>query len=344
MKFIFVALKILFLIFLLSFAYVYIDSNFDIPQGVSHNDIKAIEEPSFLSLLLSSQDFSKIRENGFNTLVITIPHPVIGGRPRILPFTYTAVAFLTKRAHVNGLSVFLVPEITYKERDEKLFNDRLFKDDAILIARNWADFAKRYHVEYLSPLKNPDEVFGIDKGTIWSLEVLPDIRERYKGKVAAYFGSAIRLKNSQGSIPVYSASMSQTGKPQNLFLFTPEVRGYDFIVLSAVPPKEIRNFSLFAVDIRRYIPKLKLSALRNGSGTVVFSGLNSPVVPTEYFGKDFGPVITEKEQAELLKSLLEIMKTTNSGFIVTGWSNSSFGIKRKPAEKAVVSVIGEKKK
>lgn len=344
MKLIWLIVKILILLFLLAFIFIYFDSNFDIPQGVAHEDIRAIEEPSFYSLLFSSQDFSRIKENGFNTIVITVQHPVIGGRPRHLPLLYTATAYLVKKAHVNGLSVFLVPEITFKERDKKLFNDIIFKDDAILIARNWADFAKRYHVEYLSPLKTPEEIFGAEKGIVWALEVLPDIRKRYDGKVAAYFGKALQLKKNQDNIPIFSSCMSQSNQPQNLFLFVPEVRGYDFIVLSAVPPKEIRNFNLFAVDMKRYVPKLKLSALRNGSGTVVFSGLNAPLSPTNYFGKDYGPVITEKEQAELIKSLLELMEQTGTGFIVTGWSNSSFGIKGRPAEKTANSVIKEKER
>ncbi len=342
MKLVWLLVKISVLLLLFAFMYIYFDTNFDIPQGVSYETIKAIEEPSFLSLLLSSQDFSRIREDGFNTIVITVKHPVIGGRPRQLPFLYTATAFLIKKAHVNGLSVFLVPEITFKERNEKLFNDKIFKDDAILISRNWADFAKRYHVEYLSPLKTPEKIFGIEKGAIWALEVLPDIRERYDGKVAAYFGSALQLKKSKENVPIFSSCMSQNNNPQNLYLFVPEIRGYDFIVLSAVPLKEIRNFDLFAVDMKRYVPKLKLSALRNGSGTVVFSGLNAPVSPTDYFGREFGPVVTEKEQAELIKSLLELMSQTGTGFIVTGWSNSSFGIRGRLAEEAAKSVIKEK--
>lgn len=312
---------------------LYVAAHTDIPQGVKNEGIKGIEEPSFVSLLLSMNDFKRIKDIGFNTLVVIPPHPVIFGKPRTLPFLSSATALVVKKAHLQGLSVMIVPEIILSDKEKKLTNDRLFRDDVIEISRNWAEFSEKYKVEYLSPLKDPEKIFGEANAITWSLEVLPEIRERFKGKIAAYLGSGIRLKQGKNTVAMFSASMSEAEKPVNIFVFTPEIRGYDFMILSAVPPKEVRNINLYTIDLRRAMVLIKTNSLRSGSGSVIMSGLNTPISPTVYFGEEYGPVVTEKQQAELVSTTLKMVGSSSAGFILTGWSSDGFGIKDREAEK-----------
>lgn len=328
---------------ILLLAYLMLVSHFDIPQSVEHQEIKALEEPSYIGQIYSIRDYGKIKKDGFNTLVITPPHPIIRNKPREIPFIFSITAYLVKKAHLSGLSVCLAPKITFKEEDRKLFSDRVFQDDLIEISRKWAEFSEKYNVEYYIPVKNPDDMFSRQQTENWYMQVIPDVRERYKGKVGAYFKNNISLEPTRSSISFFSASMSDMQEKNNIFVKIPDIRGYDFIVITVIPPKEVRNIKLFSSDLSRIISGLKRASIRNGLGKVVISGLNVPVFPTKWFGVDYGPVVTRKQQSELVRSNLETVLSNSCDFILIGWRTPAIGIKGTQTEQAVKKVlIGEK--
>lgn len=319
---------------------LYVNSKVDIPEGVRVAEVRAIEEPAFAAQLLDIADFARMRAAGFNTVVVSVPNPVISGKPRLVPLASSAVALIVKKAHLAGLAVMLVPEVTYERPDAALFASAPFRDDLVNVSRGWAEFAESYHVEYFVPLRDPAGLLGVEKGHLFLAEVLPEVRERYRGKVVADLGQALLLESTAGATPMFSASMSTNDRPSNLYLAEPDARAYDYALVTFVPPVEVRNFELYAVDARRALATLKRVALRKGAGRVIARGLNAPVAPTGLFGDDYGPVVVEKQQAELVGALLETAKDANVGIVLTGWRDPAVGVRGRPAEDAARAALG----
>jgi hypothetical protein len=318
---------------------LYLNAQFDIPEAVKNEGIRAIEEPNFLRQFVATRDFPRMKETGFNTVVVTVPNPLVSGKPRVIPLAQSAAAFIVKKAHLNGLSVMLVPEVTYEKAEPSLFSSDVFKDELVDVARVWAEFAERYNVEYFVPLKNPPTMLGQKKAAVFAAEVLPEVRERYKGKVIADCGNGLLLESTEGVTPLFSACMSTNDRPANVYVAVPDIRAYDYVMFTFVPPAEVRNFDLYATDARRAISALKKAALRRGSGSVLVRGLTAPVSPTTFFGETYGPVVTEGQQAELVSRMLEAVSDLNVGFVLCGWGDASFGLKGRPAEAAARKVL-----
>lgn len=142
LKIVKLALKILTGVLLVAFVYLYGLSNFDIPASVEHDSLHAVELDSLSRMLIYTGDLKKIKEDGFNTVVITVPYFVYGEKPRTLPLMFSATGLLVKRAHLNELSVLLVPHINMTGVPDELRSDPVFKDEVVLVARRWENSVK----------------------------------------------------------------------------------------------------------------------------------------------------------------------------------------------------------
>lgn len=338
------AFKILLAVIIILFVYLYGLSNFDIPTSVEHDSIKAVELNSLTQMLTYTSDLKRIRDDGFNTVLITIPYFVYGEKPRTLPLMFSAAGLLVKRSHLNELSVILVPEINMAGVSDGLKQNPVFKDEVILVSRRWAEFSEKYNVEYYSPLKNPDEIFGREGTELFLREVLPDINHRYSGSTVVFVSSSLS-KEATGSLalPVYSLSLSSPGSKKNIFIWIPDVKGYDYVVYKFIPFADSRDLSLFTQDTREAIYGLKRASLRNGLGKPIIYGLNSPVQKIPLLKLGFGPVITEEQQAEFVAGNISLMHSTDTGFIIIDWSSPGMGIKNRPVEESIRQTLaGEK--
>lgn len=336
--------KIILAVTLIGFIYLYGLSNFDIPASVKHDSVEAVEINSIVQMLVYTSDLKKIKEDGFNTVLITVPYFVYGEKPRTLPLMFSAAGLLVKRAHLNELSVMLVPEINMTGVSDELKRDPVFKDEVILVSRRWAEFSEKYHVEYYSPLKNPDEIFSKEGTELFLREVFPDIKERYSGSTVLFVSSSLSTEATGSlTLPVYSLSLSGPEGKKNMFIWIPNVKGYDYFVYTFIPFAESRDLGLFTQDIREAVAGLKRSSMRSGFGKPIVRGLNSPVQKIPLLNLGFGPVITEEQQAEFVANNISLMRSMNTGFIITDWSSPGLGIKNRPVEKTIQEKLaGEK--
>ncbi len=337
-KFLKIFLKILggvFAFLFLIWLCFFISVNFNIPQGVKVDYIKGIWEPAppgFWAFSKTS-DLKRIKENKFNTISIGPYYPIISGKPRNIPGQKTFIAYITKKAHKNGLAVHIAPNLIGPGIDPRVKHPE-FKDTLTKIALDWARFAEKYHINLFSPLNEADVILGNEDGSKWGQEILPKIKEIYKGELAFKSGELIVDKEKvEPDFTFKSESISKEWGGIDLSLKFPQTKGYDYLMIDTFPLNETTDIEKFYNDLKVILALANQKAEENGNKGVMIGEFGIPTFKPESIKKIMpGKVVSKESQAEFIDSYLETAIPMTRGVIHCGWILTGYGIKETPSE------------
>ncbi len=325
-------------------AFFFVYGNVDIPEGRPVAQFRGVIEPSLQHALMMPVrgDLDRIKATGFTTVSIHPLHPVMFGKVRTIPFQRTLIAFFVKRAHIEGLSVFLSPMVgspLKRPIDEEMAVDPVFQDDVADIALNWAEFAKRYDIELYAPLYNAETVLGRDGATHWAEEIVSDIRERFDGRIAFKQGNCVVPAEDPAALRVVSQALSAGESSQDIGLYFSDCRGFDYLMFDFFAPTEVRNIDGITADLGVALRAANAHAARSGSKGVIACGLTVPLGRVASAALIPGPVLTADEQASVALQTMKTAMDAVDGAFYFGWRFTGYGLAGTPAEEAVRSLL-----
>jgi hypothetical protein len=300
-----------------------------IPRGIVVGYIKGVWLPDPIDWWHVYNDIDELRENGVNTISIGAYSPNHMMSIFIQPF----VAQLVKKAHNNDMAVHLVvnswgpgfdTSVKHPEMEEHLTDEAIY----------WAKFARKYHIEYFSPQNEPDVILGNQEAAAWAQEILPEIRDLYKGEIIHKIGKFIPDQDTLGAYPVQLSTYSADGvTSQDYSLYFSDATGYDYLMIDVYPSDMMQDNNLFMSDLNQILNAANQEVTaKNLKGLMIGEfgyaiekrGEEADITP--------GPVITPAEQATYLGQYIETAKPKVDGLIHCGWNRTGYRIKEQPAE------------
>jgi hypothetical protein len=310
------------IILMLSVFYIY--GNFDFPEAPSRKTVKAVKIDSFYGFVFNTSDLSLIKNAGFNTIVVSPLVFVVRGKVISPPFSYTTLGFISRKAHLEGLNVMVMPEVIRLDRDREYLEQRLFKDYLLAYHQSLARFCARAGIRYFCISPSSYNLFN-GNAIKWLEDTCAECRVYYKGSMGFLADNILSSNGSDGyRMEMLCLKGSLTG--QIVSLKIPTVKGFDFAVFSSFPPPEARNLELYTVDFLNFQQKLKTISLRNGLGEAFYFGLNVSR-GAKPGTKMKAPVVTRSQQKIFLENMLRIAAQNNLNFIIYDWDSKEFGIK-----------------
>lgn len=288
---------------------------------------KGISEPRAGTWQEMVRESGRLLEDGFNTVTLSPPVNITaraGGQPRVIFEGEAAAAeMLTEDFHAAGFAVHLAPTTVLAG-----FGEQVEPTDAALAhleedTLRWAAKAESNQAELFSPLSRYNLVLGTEAADRWSAKILPQVRERYQGPVAA------RVVPDLGTTPAM-------GAPHDFEQL--DYRGYDFLMLDIFPQGESFDataFQSYAADI-----------LIRAAGVAERDGLKGILVEfgawREPAGADAldGPILGEDAQAAMAGHFLENAVPRTQGVFFHGWTLPGRGARDYPVEKTLKEFFG----
>lgn len=269
---------------------------------------KGITEPRPTAWKEMANDYERLRRDGFN--IVTLSPPVLitqraGGLPRvILEGAAGSVPGNAEDLHREGFGIFISPTT-----DAAGFEPQLETSDAILKQLTedtvqWAETAEASQAELFAPLADYNLALGTETANRWSAEVLPLIRQKYKGDIVAR------------AVPDVNMTVKGAGAVHDYELL--DFRGYDYLMLYIQPYGSTFDPARFDLYADEMIKQANAIAQRDGlKGVIVeFGGWR------EEAGVDTvdGPVLGEGGQAVLAERMIQIALPQTKGIFWRGWT------------------------
>ncbi|MHB8791732.1 MAG: hypothetical protein ACYC6O_00100 [Thermoleophilia bacterium] len=276
---------------------------------------KGITEPRADAWEEMPSDSERLHRDGFN--IVTLSPPVLitqraGGQPRvILEGAAGSVPGTTGDLHQAGLAVFISPTTAAAG-----FEPQLETSDAILKqltedSVRWAETAEQTQAELFSPLADYNLALGTETANKWSAEVLPLIRQKYRGEVVARV------------VPDINTTVKDAGAVRDYELL--DFKGYDYLMLYIQPYGSTFDPARFDIDVDELIKRANAIAARDGlKGVLVeFGGWR------EEAGVDTveGPILGEGGQAVLAERMIQSALPRTKGIFWRGWTLPGRGAK-----------------
>ncbi len=168
---------------------------------------------SFMDDSCQPMNDPKILQAAGANIVGIAPNIVINEKGEInaLPLDYLDKRLneLTERYYKAGIRVFMSPELDYttdlhsRSRGEPrpipkdIAARPGFMDKYNVLVEDLAKLAEKYQFEFFSPLNEADMKLGPGVASAWGQEILPKIKERYKGKVLWKVGLGVGSEMQQ---------------------------------------------------------------------------------------------------------------------------------------------------
>jgi len=278
---------------------------------------KGIDEPRPDTWEEMANDSERLRRDGFNIVALSPPVLITqraGGQPRvILEGAAGSVPGTTDELHQGGLAVFISPtteaagfEPQLEVSDatlEQLTDNATLKqltDDAV----QWAATAEEEQAELFSPLADYNLALGTEAANIWSAEVLPLVRQKYRGELVAQV------------VPDINTTVKGAGAVRDYELL--DFRGYDYLMLYIQPYGNTFDPARFDMDVDELLKRANTIARRDRlKGVLVeFGGWR------EETGIDTvdGPILGEAGQAVLAERMIQIALPQTKGIFWRGWT------------------------
>lgn len=182
-----------------------------------------------------------------------------------MDFIEKRMSALAHRYYPEGIRIYIVGDIFYTKDlnakggepgpvpDEVASNPNFLKNyDNFII--EIANLSEKYHVEMFSPMNEPDMKLGSANASAWGQQILPKIRQVYKGKIIA--------KEAAG--PLLGGGGPRPEKNWDI-----NFKGYDVIgvdpTCSDRPETECREM------IKSLLSKVQSLANRDGIGSIMFT-------------------------------------------------------------------------
>lgn len=293
-------------------------------QRIQIDFYRGINEPRPYDWNLLLSDADRLRANGFNS--VTLEPPVLiteraGGRPRvILEGAAVTAPGLVDKIHEQGFAVFLAPTTASPGFSEKVTADEAALERLGEKASEWALVAEEHKVELFAPLSRCNLVLGTDAARAWLKDVLPAVREVYKGPVAAKV--------------VADLDQPVAGAAHDFELL--DYSGYDYLVIDIHPWGEYYSEESFMAYAAQVTERAAQVAERDGLSGVIIGDLRlgrSAGSPDLRKGE---PSLTAEQQANAVKLIAESLTPAIKGAFFFGWTLPAYGARDYPAEGALV--------
>lgn len=299
-------------------------------------------EPSTEHMLkIIAEEKGNIKSLGVNTISVVPNYIFENGKPVLSAGKVGPVKVIgdPKQYHIDqiikakevGFAVLLVPDVVGGDNIKvEGLNLEQFLEEAKKISLEWAQIAEKYQVEYFAPQNEFDYVLDfnfshpnennrqkyVDINNQWHKDVLPQIRERFKGKI------------------IY-----KTASPD----FRIEASGFDYIGIDF--SQYSNNLEEFRKSVRGYYQKTSENAKTSGTGWLVgefwvpYRERKGPTLGEVLRSKD-GNVNYDESQDEIYRiATEEYLNFTGevkpSGFIFIAYIMPSMDIKGRPAEQVL---------
>ncbi len=130
-------------------------------------------------------DAEHMKQVGINTITFSPPlSHTQEGEVREFPGAESFTKKAINKAHEAGFRVMLeTTPMNAGEVNPRVTNIELFQDEMTKIAVKYARIAEEYNVEYFAPIVEPVHHMGVQESDEWMQEVLPKIKEVYKGPI-----------------------------------------------------------------------------------------------------------------------------------------------------------------
>lgn len=289
---------------------------------------KGIYEPraeSWQDLLAAA---SRLRGDNINS--ITVSPPVLisqraGKRPRIiLEGEAAAAADAIDAAHQAGFAVHLSPTTSSPDLSPRVDPIAPVLSQLSEDTLHWAVVAEEGQVEIFTPLNDFNLVLGTEAAASWSQDIVPRIREKYSGLLAA------KVVPDTGELP-------PPGSPHGFEQLS--FRGYDYLMLDILPQGATFDQDAFNKYADEVLKRAALVAQRDGlKGIMVgeFGGWREPAGA----GIVEGPALGAEGQAVMVEQFLQLARPQTDGAFYLGWTLPGRGAKDYPVEEALKKGFG----
>ncbi|MDO8736506.1 MAG: hypothetical protein Q7K29_05415 [Thermoleophilia bacterium] len=269
---------------------------------------KGIDEPSSDEWEEMANKDERLKHDGFN--IVTLSPPVLiteraGGQPRvILEGVAGSVTGTIDELHLGGLAVFVSPTTEVAGFDPRLDASEATLRQLTEDTLQWAATAEEKQAELFSPLTEYNLVLGTDAANKWSMEILPQIREKYRGELVARV------------VPDINTTVGSAGAVHDFELL--DFRGYDYLMLDIEPHGESFDPARFDMAVDELIKRANAVARRDGlKGVLVEFGAWREAVGVEPFD---GPELGEGGQAILAERMIHVSLRQTKGIFWLGWT------------------------
>lgn len=276
---------------------------------------RGIAEPRADAWQDMARDSGRLLEDGFNTVTLSPPVLItarLGGQPRVILEGEAASAeTFTEVFHEKGLAVHLAPTTQIaglSEQQEPTASTLSHLEEDVL---RWSEKAELSQAELFSPLSRYNLVLGTDAANRWSAKVLPLVKQRYHGPLAAKVTPDLGDPPAPGGIHDFEKL---------------NLRGYDFLMIDIYPRGERYDPAAFQSYVNDVLSRAAAVAQRDGlKGIMVeFGGWRKPA------GADglTGPLLGGEEgQAQMAELFLEAATPRTQGIFFNGWTLPGRGAK-----------------
>lgn len=283
---------------------------------------RGIDEPQAGDWQVMIHDSSRLLADGFNIVTLSPPVDYIsrtGGKARTAYEGASASAgMLMDDFHARGLGVYISPTTMLAGLgtgvDPTAATLQRLQTDTLV----WAETAEAGQAELFTPLADFNLALGTTAAANWSISVLPLIRERYHGPVAA------RVIADLGA-------PSPPGQPHD-FEFL-DYGGYDYLLVDIYPRGDGYDPVAFDNYVKDVLNRAIIVAQRDElKGVLVgFGAWREPA------GVDMvdGPLLGDAAQADLAARFLEIAQPRTRGIFFQGWTLPGRGARGYPVEETL---------
>ena len=277
---------------------------------------------------LVNHELERLKADGINTITFSPPLAQTKDSDiRESPFAEAITKMAINKLHQAGIRVMLEPSPMGPEAPPRAGNLKKFQDRMKEITLRYAEIAKKYNVEYFSPLAEPEHHMGIEEAEKWMREILLEVRKRYGGQVM--------WKKTGADLSV--------SEPKQ-FVHDIDFNGYDYIVLDTFREGTDPTLPEHIDYVRKLIENTKVQAKADGVPYVIlgeFGGTTLPVTyePGRYLGtyqKKQSRPMTNKELAETTRAVLELAGNMTDGYIYSSCSMGGRGITVIPEVEEVI--------
>ena len=284
---------------------------------------KGIAEPTPTDWDGMVRESDRLLDDGFNAVTLSPPIDItarLGGKPRIILEGQAASAeALTDDFHEKGLAVHISPTTKAAGLSQEVEPTdgtlEHLREDVV----RWAQKAEERQAELFSPLSEYNLVLGTEAADRWSREVLPLIRERYHGPVAAKVAADL-------------AEPPAAGNPHDFESLN--YRGYDFLMVDIFPRDGSFDAAAFDLYVTDVLVRAAAVAQRDGLKGIMVGEFGAWREPA---GLDAvaGPVLGEVGQAEMAGRFLAIAMPRTRGVFFQGWTLPGRGARDQPVEEVL---------
>ena len=269
---------------------------------------KGITEPRPDAWKEMASDSERLLRDDFNIVVLSPPVLITqraGGTPRvILEGAAGSVPGTTEDLHQAGLAVFISPTTAAAGFEPQIETSDAILGQLTVDTVQWAETAEQAQAELFSPLSDYNLALGTETANKWSAEVLPLVREKYKGEIVARV------------VPDINTTIKGAGAVHDYELL--DFRGYDYLMLYIQPYGSSFDPARFDLYVDELVKNANTIAARDGlKGVLVeFGGWR------EETGVDTvdGPVLGEGGQAVLAERMIHVTLSQTKGIFWRGWT------------------------